>query len=340
MTLLGAPVALFPAVSSLIGAIDPTIFNSHLMRHRRSAEDEENKTLSIVDSIIHETIRAGKAALSIDALATNDVDDNGVNEDDLTDAFLKLHLPKQLRQELETSSLSEALNVEAAQAQAAADAAAAASSNSNNNNVQQTEVNDFSVAAALAEGNVQAPTSNNNSNRFNLSNWFRNQLNGVRQTVQQGQEQAQNFWLGGLRRPQRQNLPENYFVRTPLTWRLLVPYGLVMNFLSWATPFDIPRFLPLADAATYLGEAANPFMGFMFVGSMLLHLAEAGVAYALSRSYGLDYETSFAWFLQTMGFGMFSLQYLLFPDARYMQRIGSEDPPLASPNLIDYLEGF
>jgi hypothetical protein len=33
--------------------------------------------------------------------------------------------------------------------------------------------------------------------------------------------------------------------------------------LSWATPLDIPRFLPLSDAAGYLGEVANPFMGVM-----------------------------------------------------------------------------
>ncbi|CAG0919474.1 unnamed protein product [Notodromas monacha] len=106
------------------------------------------------------------------------------------------------------------------------------------------------------------------------------------------------------------------------------------------TPADIPSFLPLADAASYLGEAANPFMGAMFLGSMFLHLAEAGVAYVMSRSYGLDYETSFAWMLQTLGYGMFSLQYLLFPDSRYMQRIDADNLDLSSYNLIDYLEGF
>jgi hypothetical protein len=82
-------------------------------------------------------------------------------------------------------------------------------------------------------------------------------------------------------------------------------------------------------------------LSFRFLGSLFLHLAEAGVAYALSRSYGLNYETSFAWFLQTLGFGMFSLQYLLFPDARFMQRIdGDPGEGLASYNLIDYLEGL
>ncbi len=250
MSILGAPVALFPAVSSLVGLIDPTLFNQHILR--------EGRDMGLKEAVeaLGAVVRTGKASLPMDALAKSPKKE-GADEDtrmNLAEAFQKLTLPAEMRQH-PSNTLSEVLNAQQQQQQQQAaasmnnDAPAAESSvNNNNGGIRPvgaaTSLSDlqltggFSPAAATASSS-SSPNNDGSSSgsRFDVLQWFRNQAQGVRNSIQQSQQQAENFWLGGFRRPFRQsnvnrdNLPENYFVRTPVAWRMLVPYGLLMNFV-------------------------------------------------------------------------------------------------------------
>lgn len=129
---------------------------------------------------------------------------------------------------------------------------------------------------------------------------------------------------------ERLRLASDYYVPPHPLIALGVPYGLVLTFSAWLFPDNIPTFVPLGGLAKYLGLNFNLLMGVLSVFAAFTHVAEPIYALYLANSYGFTQTTTALWFLNGVGFGIFALWPLFFPD--YFMRV-QQDYCAVSPCL-------
>jgi hypothetical protein len=95
---------------------------------------------------------------------------------------------------------------------------------------------------------------------------------------------------------------------------LTIPYGLLLTFSSWLYPQNIPSTAPLGDLAKYLGDNYNGLMAIIAVIAGLIHLADSVWAVYLANQHKLTSTVTFFWALNGLGFGIFGIWPLVFPD--------------------------
>ena len=88
-----------------------------------------------------------------------------------------------------------------------------------------------------------------------------------------------------------------------------------MITLGWLAPDYIPSnfFGTLADIIGIIGKTFPGVMKNLVLCVYAIHLSQAVLCLYICHTLDLDPPTSFAWFVQTLGLGMFALRFLIWP---------------------------
>ncbi|CAL4160388.1 unnamed protein product, partial [Meganyctiphanes norvegica] len=110
-------------------------------------------------------------------------------------------------------------------------------------------------------------------------------------------------------------LSSNYFVLVNPIIIFLVAVGMYLITMAWLSPDKIPTSLfgPAADLAIKLGKDFPNFTRQFVLCVYAIHFAEAAVCLYVCHQLKLNLPTTIAWFLQTLGLGMFALRFLIWP---------------------------
>ena len=90
--------------------------------------------------------------------------------------------------------------------------------------------------------------------------------------------------------------------------------GLCLLTMGWLAPNYIPSFFgTVADIVGAMGRTFPGFMENLVLCIYAVHLSQAAQCLYVCHTLGLDTSTSLSWFVQTLGFGMFALRFLIWP---------------------------
>jgi len=95
----------------------------------------------------------------------------------------------------------------------------------------------------------------------------------------------------------------------------LVGAGLYLTMMAWLDPKGISPtiFGRVAEFATWVGTENNNLMRQLALSTIAIHCFEAIVALYMCQKLDLTSTVTCCWMIQTLGLGMFSLRFLIWP---------------------------
>ena len=110
-------------------------------------------------------------------------------------------------------------------------------------------------------------------------------------------------------------IPPYYFVLVDPIVILLVTIGLYLITMGWLAPNYISSnlFGTLADIIGMISKGFPGFMKNLVLCVYPIHISQALFCLYICHQLNLNLPTSVAWFVQTLGLGMFALRFLIWP---------------------------
>ncbi|XP_033760292.1 transmembrane protein 254-like [Pecten maximus] len=104
---------------------------------------------------------------------------------------------------------------------------------------------------------------------------------------------------------------KDYFRTASPFWTGLIGFGLVLLTMATFAPDKIPWYLgKVGGLGRYMGTEKPELTWYLFLATIVIHVAEAAYAYMLCCRFDLTSSATKKWTFQTLLFGVASLSLL------------------------------